>query len=365
MVHLRTQGPRPHLIAAALTLAILTLAACSQLFKEPPGIVYAESVRQLGIYPVYPPREDLQVGDIYGVEVNAGADKSRLRNVYVDSIDLTAQIRDYLRGRYTFGTTAAVATPNTIINGVSGQVTSQADAPASGQLFDSPAMQNLPITGFPAIEVNSGLSLSLAAGSGSIGAAFGFGSTQTLKMRLNYGMVTSYTVPIPVADAAFKRYCDIEEFSAEDRCNGQRLTRYMNLKYQLGEASRDRVRGANVLMVSKVYLARAISYTFNDRSLAAAAASVANREENKQAVAPTINGSLLTSAMADKDVDMVNALAAFQTALNNSVTAAANNPNTEGATVSLATFTENSVTFEQIFQRPVVIGYEAVLRKAH
>lgn len=348
-----------------MTAALLALPACSQMFKEPPGIVYAESVRQLGIYPVYPPREDLQVGDIYGFEVKPGVEKARLRNVYVDSIDLTPHIREYLRGRYTFGTTATIATTATTINGVSGQITSQADAPSGGQLFDSPATQNLPITGFPAIEVNSGLSLSLAAGSGSIGAAFGFGSTETLKMRLNYGMVTSYTVPIPVADAEFKRYCDIEEFKVEDRCSEKNLTRYMNLKYQFSESNRDSVRGANVLMVSKVYLARAISYTFNDRSLAAAAASVVNREQNKQAVAPTLGGSLLTSALADKDADMVNALAAFQTALNNSVTTAVSNANTEGATLGLASYTENSVTFEQIFQRPVVIGYEAVLRKAH
>lgn len=352
-----------NLVAIGMTIALLALTACSQMFKEPPGIVYAESVRQLGIYPVYPPREDLQVGDIYGVEFDPKADKSRLRNVYIDSIDLTQQIRDYLKGRYTFGTTAAIAaTTATTINGVSGQITAQTDAPSGGQLFDSPAMQNLPITGFPAIEVNSGLSLALAAGSASIGSAFGFGSTQTLKMRLNYGMVTSYTVPVPVAEEELRLYCNAEELTGGGNCDEGNLTRYMNQKYQLGSSGSGTVKRALVLMVSKVYLARAISYTFNDRSLAAAAASVVDREQNKQAVAPTINGSLLTSAMAKDDVEMVNALAAFQTALNSSVSTAATNA--EGATVNLASFTENSVTFEQIFQRPVVIGYEGVIREA-
>jgi hypothetical protein len=123
----------------------------------------------------------------------------------------------------------------------------------------------------------------------------------------------------------------------------------------LGTHEKDSVRKAVPLMVSKVYLARAISYTFNDRTMAAAAAAVAG--PTKGARAPTIDGNLLSAAVADKDADMVSALATFQDSLTGTVVS---NQGTEGTTVSLAAYNETSVTFEEIYQRPVVVGYEAV-----
>lgn len=341
----------PNLVAIGVTIALLTLTACSQMFKEPPGVSYSESVRQLGIYPVYPPREDLQVGDIYGVEDNPRVDRARIRSVFLDSVDLTGQIRKYLDRRYTFGNTAASASSHTI-GETAGQIIVQSDAPSDAQLFDSPAPQNLPITGFPSIEVDSGLSLSLVGASG--GAGFGFGSSQTLKMTLSFGLVTSYSVPIPVAFAELERYCNTRFADLVQNCNNEDVTRYLNQKYQLGESGSKSIRKAQVLMVSKVYLARSISYTFNDQALVAAAASAANRETNSQASAPIVDGTLLTSAMAEGP-EMVTALATFQKALN---AAAQPGDNKDGASISLAGYTRNSVTFEQIFQRPVVIGFE-------
>ncbi len=334
-----------------MTAALLALAACSQMFKEPPGIVYAESVRQLGIYPVYPPREDLQVGDIYGVEDNPSVERARIRNVFLDSVDLTDQIRKYLNRRYTFGTTTTASTQT--IDGVSAQLFSQGDAPADGKLFDSPDPQNLPITGFPSIEVDSGLSLSLLGASGGIG--FGFGSSQTLKMTLNFGLVTSYSVPIPVALDTLGGYCDARAVArSSQNCWNKSVTTYLNQKYQLGDSGPKSIKKAQVLMVSKVYLARTISYTFNDQTLAAAAASVANREDNPKATAPTVDGTLLTSAMSSGP-EMVTALAAFHRALHDAVKPT---QDVDGGSISVAGFTRNSVTFQEIFQRPVVIGFE-------
>jgi hypothetical protein len=346
----------PYFFAGCLTVAIFTLAACTSMLKEPPGITYAESVKQLGIYPVYPPREDLQVGDIYGVEVNQKLAPARLRTVFVDSVDLTKQIKDYLARRYTFADTAAAGS-NTNIHGISNELPSQSDKlSAQPELFDRGSLKTLPITAFPTIEVDSGIDVNFAAGSSTIGAFFGFGAAKTIKMTLSYGRVTSYSVPIPVALDALQSYCKWPETAAAPQnCKSEYLAFYMNEKYQLGTEGKDSVRNAVPLMVSKVYLARAISYTFNDRTLAAAAAAVTNTDTSTSAVAPTVNGNLLASAVSNSDSEMVTALAAFQTALNQSVTPKANE---EGATISISGFTKNSVTFQEIFQRPVVIGYE-------
>lgn len=343
----------PYIFAAGVTVAIFALAACSSMLKQPPGITYAESVKQLGIYPVYPPREDLQVGDIYAVEHNPKADRSRIRSVFIDSVDMTAQIRKYLNRRYTFANTSGGADPDAI-NGTSTALTIQSDA-VSGPLFESPDPQNLSITAFPAIEVDSGLSINLAAGSSSIGAMFGFGGAKTLKMALSYGRVTSYSVPVPVAYQALQDYCNgILPTSSTELCISEEQAKFLNQKYQLDSTD---IKKAQTLMVSKVYLARAITYTFNDATLAAAAASVANREENSQAVAPTIDGNLLSAAVATNNSTMVTALAAFQEALNKSIS---EKNNIEGASLTLSGFTKDSVKFEEVYQRPVVIGYEAV-----
>ena len=96
-----------------LIVPFLAVAGCSSL-NEPAGVSYAKSVTQLGINPVYPPREDLQVGDIYAVETHTQANRLTAKSAFVASKDMTPQIRAYLASRYKFGQTAVTeATPTT------------------------------------------------------------------------------------------------------------------------------------------------------------------------------------------------------------------------------------------------------------
>lgn len=344
-------------VAGMSAAVFATLAACSALLQEPPGVSYARSVEQLGIYPVYPPREDLQVGDIYGIEVKAGVENVKLHTVFVDSVDLTKAIRGYLAHRYQFGNTSA-ETASQSINGISAPLPSQTDAPASnGHVLDTSDLKNLPITGFPAIEVDSGLAIGVTGASQSLAAIFGFEAAKTLKMTLHYGSVTSYSVPIPLALQALQGYCAQQRTRpAPQNCDSQTLAYYMDEKYQLGTGAKG-IKTAVPLMVSKVYLARAISYTFNDRTLAAAAASIASGQDKKAPSLPTVDGGLLDAAVKADSPEMVTALAAFQNALNGST---ASQQGTEGVSVTLSGYTQNTVTFQEVYQRPVVIGYEGV-----
>ena len=74
-------------VLCAVALAPL-LVGCSSL-SEPAGISYAKAVTQLGINPVYPPREDMQVGDIYAVESNPRIDRIKLKSAYVAAANMT------------------------------------------------------------------------------------------------------------------------------------------------------------------------------------------------------------------------------------------------------------------------------------
>ncbi len=337
------------LLLGAICCAPLLLAGCASL-KEAPGITYAKSVEQLGITAVYPPREDLQVGDIYAVEeskaVQEGPGDERARTAYLDSVDLTGAIQTYLRGRYQFDDTNL--TDKTILsatNKILPQVP-QTDNSA-GTLPAKSTLSVLPITSFPEIEVDSGITVGVAGQPQGLGAALGFEAAKTLKMALQFGRVTSYSVPIVDGMVEIKHYCQRKP----DFCQSGNLALVLNQKYQLGDG-KGSIRDGSLLLVTKVYLARQITFTFNDATLAAAAMA----SKGSEGTAPAISQTAMNTAATKGDATMIEALATLQNSLNDSLRAT-----TEGSVaVQLAAVNKNSVSFNEVFERPVVVGYEAV-----
>ncbi len=62
-----------------LSLSMWTLAGCA-FTAAPPGHVakeWATAFRELQLTPIFPPREDVQVGDIYIVPVEPGEEEER------------------------------------------------------------------------------------------------------------------------------------------------------------------------------------------------------------------------------------------------------------------------------------------------
>lgn len=334
-----------------LVLPLLGVAGCSS-FREPPGVTYAKSVTQLGITPVYPPREDMQVGDLYAVEEHAD-DRTKARTGYIDTIDLTAEIRDYLLTRYKFRDTNTSTGPITASVLVTNQL-SQQDALGTGKVPTPTDLATLPITSFPEIEVDSGITVGVAGQPQGLAAVFGFEAAKTLKMSLRFGQVTSYEVPEISAARRLDLYCD-PNAPTTGNCRVKNLNYVVNLKYGLlGAGETEAVKGSYIMMISKVYLARQITYTFDDAALAAAAA--ASQSKGATATIPTVNPAAINKAAADGNAALVSALADLQTALNANVA----KQTSEGFGVSFAGYSRNAVSFNEVFARPVVIGFEAV-----
>ncbi len=331
-------------------LSLLAVGGCSATLNQPASVTYAKSVEQLGITPVYPPREDLQVGDIYAVEESAavrqGNGEQRARTAYLDSVDLTGDIQKYLRGRYQFDKTnlkdlTIISASNKIL-----PQTPQTDNDA-GTLPGKSTLTVLPITSFPEIEVDSGITVGVAGQPKGLGAALGFEAAKTLKMALQFNRVTSYSVPIVDGMVQIKSFCSRKP----DYCQSSNLALVLNQKYQLGDA-KGSITDGSLLLVTKVYLARQITFTFNDATLAAAAMA----SKGSEGTVPAISQSAMNEATTKGDATMIQALATLQTALNDSLRASK-----EGsAAVQLAAVNKNSVSFNEVFERPVVIGYEAV-----
>ena len=329
-------------------VSVLAVGGCSATLNQPAGVTYAKSVEQLGIIPVYPPREDLQVGDLYAIENHSHEDRLRARTGYLDTVDLTADIRDYLSTRYKFKQTNTGVTPIAATSQSVPQL-EQIDA-FKGRIPGKSDLETLPITGFPEIEVDSGITVGVSGQPKGLAAVFGFEAAKTLKMSLRFGEVTSYAVPAVRAAQRLDGYCasPVTQYN----CTTSSLNYIVNLKYGLDRKDPDGVKSSHILMVDKVYLARQITYTFNDATLAAAVVA----SQGSAGAVPTISASAVDKALASGDSAMLGALAELQTSLNGAV---AKQP-AEGGGVSFAGVNKNAVSFNVVFARPVVIGYEAV-----
>jgi hypothetical protein len=125
------------------------------------------------------------------------------------------------------------------------------------------------------------------------------------------------------------------------------------LKFGQNPGDHDAVKQSYILMVTKVYLARQITYTFDTASAVAVAAMT---QGSTSAGSPVINPATVNKAAADNNAEMLQALAEMQTSLNGVVRQ--QGPN--GGQLSFAGATSNGVAFTEVFARPVVVGYEAV-----
>lgn len=76
-----------------IILSVL-LNSCSGLLSEKPGVSYSAVAAQLGELPVYPPKQDFQVGDIFAIE-NVKGLKFGARRRYIERIDLSANIEKF------------------------------------------------------------------------------------------------------------------------------------------------------------------------------------------------------------------------------------------------------------------------------
>ena len=327
-----------------LTLPLLAVAGCSSL-NEPAGITYAKSVTQLGINPVYPPREDIQVGDIYAVEAHSYADRLKAKTALIGLDDLTNVVRGYLNSRYKFADTVTKPNSEELARG-------QVDARGpTGVLPTDSDLRTLPMDGFPDIEVDSGITLGVGGQPQSIAVAFGFAAAKTLKMSLKYRGVTSYEIPTPVGLNALRDYCEKINYHI---CQSEWAARWINQKFQLGPGDPGYVKKAGSVIVTKVYLARQITYTFNDAVLAAAVARSVGKDGVVAGPAPAVTSQDISNILATGDAATINAATALLREVNDSVTSGGAGQ----GSLSLALANKNTVSINETFDRPVVVGYE-------
>lgn len=323
-----------------LILALSLLATCSDVTAEKIRKKYTNQVRLLDIVPVYPPREDVQVGDLRLEYAYPDDDDGR---VFEDLDRIPAVIRlaeQKLADRTLFDDTTfekdgkIAPTSSGISLGTTGRVPTRLQ---SGRY-------PLPLVALPKVTVratnsfNAGLLTPLQA----LGLLVGNSSDVTLDFNDTRVFGVTRTQASQVGKSAICNFLKSPLFKVVIADLETRATAYDNANNIPEKERAKRVWRMNV--VTKVYLTRQISYTYNNAQIRAAALQAL---KDGKAPAGTVPVPQVINITGSVTADAVPSFA--------STPAATSLP---ANSVSFGSLTSLGVSINRSFERPVVVGYE-------
>ena len=327
---------------------------------------WAKNVNALHIYPVYPPREDFQAGDLFLARkrVDKGSvDPGERTSLYVGHIDLTAEIKKHYAQRFRF--------PKTAEKSEQGKIWQQ--SAEANEVFGAQSHVALPIVRFPGFtfarltRTQAGASLPFRF----LTALFGGATIDEETVNLSVPAAESYGLPAAHAYQKYRDYCYRHVYGEEvaPECDPSVL-RYL-LSSLPGGFSPERDRPVMVL-VTEVFYAREIDYSFGASAgfgleagvllklkSVVEAHKVASDLRAKDSATPASGGTTppdaARAAPGSPSPDYLRLLNQLETALK--VYSAADTP---GAGLSVISVSSEGITLRQTFPRPVAIGYRSI-----
>lgn len=331
------------------------------------GRSWSENMRQLGIYPIYPPREDFQVGDVYlsPTSPERAAELDREGRVmplavWLSSLDLRKAINSFYVNRPEFPKTSdavAAAIKQQAEDGhkVVGQPTGDAN------MFTKTTPANrLRLVGFPEF-------LSASYRGGNLGA---FIPAEGFLLGLGFGAedVESVTFKVPAAES-FGLPAPLVLSSLVDRSGKLNLKEIKNvtpesLPAYIPSGQQDKSgtlpKKFYIAVVTEVFYARTIDISTGFKSSFAAKAkadvpaSLAGSNAATLLGAPATSGGQGNATAADNSPEAVaRKLAAAQAA-------ALPDRTTPGVAVSFVSASASGLSMRRTFERPVAIGWRGV-----
>jgi len=331
---------------------VIAAVSCSGSGDRNLVLAYGKAVREIGLFPVYPPREEFQVGDVY-MWSQSLSDPNDTVSVYLMTIDwLRMEADRFMASRIVFNNsaTAVANTPRgspTDIPGKSRNLALRGHA-------DLALAQSLPIAAFPTVTADAGYT----ASAGFVGAlaAIGIGGGSRTTVTLNFNDVRTYFVPnAPVMRKVLAELPNVAMLFPEGEVDLGRLVQQRRGK---GTDPCRAGRRCGVSVVTRVFLTRQIDYTYRNAQILAVALRRAQNPGTLSSVqaAPDVNISVQTNntgaidgAHMDKQIrdlkTQVDALAAGST---------------PGQSFRFEAWDARGVTFASSYQRPVVVGWDGI-----
>ena len=354
---------------SCVVASVLVLTGCSTLSEPDMGFVqdeWAKGVQRLGrnLFPVYPPSEDYQVGDIYAIGIPCGedlatVDKKDMVGVRIGTSDPREKIYRSYANRLRFPQTA-FADGDKIDRKVEPRQTWPRDA-------HGPQLTPASIVAFPEFSLASGTLDKFGGtfGNGAFGVIFGRSAkTDTiLDVRVKEG--ETYGIDVVDADDALSRFCSV------GRCDDGKIGEYLNRT--LVSTPTKKICPGYIMYISRVYMTRQLIYQYSFDTaqafeVAVSAASATASEKTAQARQEALKkimeakleenakrdpGFLEASSLRDKIAyDLTNDL---QDDLKNLAEAGSNS-----AFFLSSSYANRSIKLDQVFRRPVVFAYSGI-----
>lgn len=320
----------------ALRLAFVLLLfflGCAPLVQKDLRLEYFAQTRAIGMTPVYPPRGEVQVGDVYLIFTPAGGGVDEATALYVGRmVSMRHQALTYLASR----------------DDVGGLMPEGTGAVKFGQ------MERLPAVNFPTITGSAASSASLGAIAPVFSGLLSVGSLDTVSMK--FVDVRAFGVPFLSASISSPDFrqtvCPVL------------LDRKTKLYRQLGYSrtpedetapcadtdALSKGQRCDMHIVTRTYLTRQIQFTYNQKRRIGASGSAATPLPAATAVTPIPSVSVNIDANTPPNT-ATSVIDALKAPVNTSVSSV-------GAAV--VSETSQGLAFDQSFKDPLAVAYESV-----
>ncbi len=369
-----------HRITASLIACFLLsfLVGCPGPGTHDPGYVAKEwstTIREFGIVPVFPPREDLAVGDIY-LSPTPPDDAMEMRvvrhspgqflpiPVLVASMEVRQELDNYYKDRISFPPTPG--TPST-------QPAAILQPHGTGSIFLSGDNTRLRLGGFPeffSAQISRG-GVDGMIPTEAVNIAFGAFASANKQVRVSVPMVESYG--LPAADLLQKLSFEDCHKTISIPVTGGKTIKLKGSDIQLLFAGQKYPPGNDTVagylrLITEVYATRAIDVSVQAENGGSGGANLApttkllNKLPGFSAATQPASATHPAKGVAATEPANFDAPTPQQVAstlnnqLNESLQAAL-----PGVSVKFLSVTAYGVSMRRTYERPVVIGYRAIL----
>lgn len=323
-----------------LGFALLVLAGCTQVTADRIKKRYTDQVRLLDIVPVYPPREDVQVGDLRLEYLYPGQEEGTVSEDFGSSKALIEQAEQNLAKRILFSTTLydTEGKPTLASRGIALGANGRAETRADAKSYPLPQVAFARVT----VRATNSFSAGLLSPLQALGLLVGNSSEVSLDFNdvRVFGTTRDQAITISEVDV-----CKIIE--NESKFNQLRegliaRAKEYDDKNKIPQQERMK-RKFQIKLVSQVYLTRSITYIYNNAQIRAAAAQALK------------GGKAAAGTVPVPTIINVNGNVAQDAVPNFTSAAAGAAPPANG--VSIGSVTSLGVSVVRDFERPVVVGY--------
>jgi hypothetical protein len=343
-------------------LAEYWTSSVSESNNETIASQWSNTISQLGLDPIYPPQEDISVGDIFlTITKDATPLTTSLgRSIKIWHVDLSKELKETYNQTYIFPDTAPKPKSD-------GEFWPQRASTKS--VFDASADRHeLALVVLPGFTVARVHQASFTGGwlSKSFRSLFAIQGQGEKTIELKIPFAETYGVPAITANGYLIQFCEDNRFHnvcTEKGARGFLSTIVGDLAFQKlpakpGEDARYQLT-AEILIVSRVFLTRSIETVITGNIEFGAqgklAAQLQDALQQLQTEAPKRPDQAPTSEEA---AALRRALDEQKVRLNAAIAEAAGSPS--GANGSIQPIDSNRITLAQVLQRPVVIAFRGI-----